>query len=121
MFLTYQWTSAFIGISLGLGILYLVRRNHLHTRYAIPWLITAIVILILGIFPKLADYASYLLGINYPPTLVLVSSIAMVLIKLLLMDIDRSKTEVRIQRLVQQLAILEVRSAGWHRDGTHPQ
>lgn len=109
MYLSYQATSALLGISLGLCILYLVRRNHLHTRYALPWLFTAITIWILGLFPTLADAVSGLLGISYPPTLVLVVAIATLVIKLLLMDIDRSHTEVQVQRLIQRLAILEAR------------
>lgn len=111
MYLSYQTTSALLGISLGLCILYLVRRNHLHTRYALPWLLTAITIWILGLFPKLADAMSSLLGINYPPTLVLIVAIALLVIKLLLTDIDRSHTEVQVQRLIQRLAILEARIA----------
>jgi hypothetical protein len=107
MFLNYHSTSALIGISLGLIILYLVRRNHLHTRYALPWLIAVVCIWILGIFPTLSDMISKLLGISYPPTLVFVGAIALIVIKLLLTDIDRSKTEVKIQRFIQRLAILE--------------
>lgn len=109
MYLSYHATSALIGISLGLIILYLVRRNHLHTRYALPWLLTAINILILGMFPTISDTVSGWLGINYPPTLVLIGAIALLVIKLLLIDIDRSRTEVQSQRLIQRLAILEAR------------
>jgi len=109
MLLTYQLTSALLGLGLAAGILYLVRRNHLHTRYALPWLIAAGVIGLLGLFPSLADRISGYLGIGYPPTLVLVSAIALLAIKLLVMDIDRSRTEVQVQRLIQRLAILEER------------
>lgn len=111
MYLSYQGTSALIGISLGLCILYLVRRNHLRTGYALPWLFTVIGIWILSIFPTLADAVSSILGINYPPTLVLIVAIAMLVIKLLLMDIDRSHNEVQLHRLIQRLAILELRIA----------
>jgi len=109
MYLSYHSTSALMGISLGLIILYLVRRNHLHTRYALPWLMAVVCIWILGLFPTLSDAISKLLGISYPPTLVLIGAIALIVIKLLLMDIDRSRTEVRVQRLIQRLAILEAR------------
>jgi len=106
---TYQLTSALLGLGLATGILYLVRRNHLHTRYALPWLIVAGIIGLLGVFPSLADTISSHLGISYPPTLVLVGAVALLVIKLLVMDIDRSQSEVRVQRLIQRLAILEER------------
>lgn len=109
--LTYQLTSALLGLALAGGILYLVRRNHLHTRYALPWLITAVGIGILGLFPGVADSVGGYLGISYPPTLVLIGAIALLAIKLLIMDIDRSRTEVQVQRLIQRLAILEERIA----------
>jgi hypothetical protein len=48
-----------------------------------------------------------LFGIHYPPILLLICAMCVVLIKLLFMDIDRSRQERQIRLLFQRLAILE--------------
>jgi len=107
--LTYQWTSAFLGTLFAIATLYLIRRNHLHSRYALWWLPFASVVALLGIFPSISDWIAPLLGISYPPVLVLVLGMGIILIKLLVMDIERSRNEVKLQRLVQRVAMLEGR------------
>ncbi len=105
--LTYQWTSAIVGVGLGLTILYLIRRNHLHSRYALWWVPAALAILVLGAFPKLSDKVAPFFGVSYPPVLVLVVGLAVTVLKILIMDIERSRNEVKLQRLIQRVAILE--------------
>ena len=105
--LTYQITSALIGFALAGSILYLVRRDHLHGPYAVWWLSVAVVTVILALFPTLINDLGRLTGINYPPTLAMVVGLALVLFKMLKMDIDRSQLERRLRRLTQRLAIME--------------
>jgi len=107
--LSYQWTSAFLGPLFGIVIIYLIRRNHLHSRYALWWLPLAIVIGLLGVFPDIVDKVAPFLGISYPPVLVLVVGLGVLLIKILVMDIERSRNEVKLQRLIQRVAMLEGR------------
>jgi hypothetical protein len=109
MTLHYAWTSALLGLGVAATILFLVRRNHLHTRYALWWLGAAFAVGLAGLFPNLVDRVADRFGVTYPPTLVLVLAIALLAIKLLLMDIERSRSAVRLQRLTQRLAILESR------------
>jgi hypothetical protein len=120
--ITYHLTSAVIGLALVVGILYLVRRNHLHSRYAGWWLLVALGIGIFGLFPTLSDQLAERFGIGYPPTLVLVAAVGLLALKVLVMDIERSRTEVRVQRLIQRLAILEARLAALDgRDAALPE
>jgi len=107
--LSYQWTSAILGILFGVTILYLVRRNHLHSRYALWWLPAALAVSLLGVFPGITDQIAPFFGISYPPVFVLVVGLCVILIKLLVMDIERSRNEVKLQRLIQRLAMLEGR------------
>lgn len=99
--------SASIGLSIGFIILYLVRRDHLHTRYAIWWIPIALVIALIGVFPKMVDHLAWLLGIGYPPVFPLVIGICLLLVKILLMDVERSRNERKLQRLAQRVAMLE--------------
>ncbi|MDS4019754.1 MAG: DUF2304 domain-containing protein [Candidatus Competibacter sp.] len=107
--LTYQITSMAIGFSLAAVILFLVRRDHLHGPYAIWWIGVAVTVSMLGFFPRLFDYLASLLGIGYPPILAVVLGFGLLLLKILTMDLDRSRQERLIRRLAQRLAMLEAR------------
>ena len=105
--MTSQLTSAFIGVLLAGAILYLVRRDHMHGSYALWWLAVAAAILLLGVFPPVIDWLGAITGISYPPVLPIIVGIGMLLIRMLRMDIDRSRQERQLRRLAQKLAILE--------------
>jgi hypothetical protein len=47
------------------------------------------------------------LGVHYPPTLLIVIGMGLILIKMLTMDLKRSEQERKIRALTQRLAILE--------------
>jgi hypothetical protein len=104
---TAQITAGVIGLLLAGAILYLVRRDHLHGTYALWWLAVAAVIALLGVFPPVIDWLGRVTGIYYPPVLPIIVGIGMILIRMLKMDIDRSRTERQVRRLTQKLAILE--------------
>jgi hypothetical protein len=67
----------------------------------------AVCFAVVGLFPGLIDQIATRLGIAYPPMLAITVAVALLVIKILLMDIERSRSETRNQRLVQRLAILE--------------
>ncbi|MEX2366693.1 MAG: DUF2304 domain-containing protein [Pseudohongiellaceae bacterium] len=103
----YQLTSAFIGLVIATSILWLVRRDHLHGRFAIWWISVGLGCALLGIFPQMIDSVALRLGVSYPPTLALVIGLSILVLKIIIMDIERSKNEIKLQRLVQRMAILE--------------
>ena len=102
-----QITAAILGVALAGAILYLVRRDHLHGPFAAWWLLVAAATLILGTFPSLVIWLGKLTGINYAPVLPIIIGLGLVLLRLLKLDIDRSRQERRMRRLTQKLAILE--------------
>ena len=105
--LSYHITSALLGLSIAGIILFLIRRDHLHSRHALWWLWIAFMILILGIFPQIIDTFAGFLGINYPPTLIFILGIGMLLVKVLGIDIHQSELERRQRRLTQRIALIE--------------
>lgn len=107
--MTYQMTSMVIGLVLATVILWLVRRDHLHGPYAVWWIGSAATVTVLGFFPNIFDSLAGYLGISYPPMLAMVLGFAMLLIKILTMDLERSRQERQIRRLAQRLAMLEAR------------
>ena len=102
-----QITAAILGIGLAGAIFFLVRHDHLHGPFAAWWLSVAAATLALGMFPSLVIWLGRLTGINYAPVLPIIIGLSMVLLRLLKLDIDRSRQERQMRRLTQKLAILE--------------
>ena len=100
-------TTALIGVLMATAILYLVRRDHLHGSYALWWLAVAAAALLLGIFPQTIDWLGRITGIAYAPVLPIIFGLGMILLRMLKMDIDRSRSERQLRRLTQKLGILE--------------
>ena len=96
-----------IGLSVASIILVLMRKDQLHVRHGVGWVIVASGFALLGFSPEVIDYVAKSIGIGYPPVLGLTIGIALIVIKILLMDIEHSRIEVRNQRLVQRVALLE--------------
>ena len=84
-----------------------IRKTQLDIDDAIYWIIASILLLILSIFPKLAFWASQLLGIESPSNFVFLFMIFVVLIKLFNMAIDLSIQKQRLNRLIQKLALTD--------------
>lgn len=105
---SYYLTSVALGIVLALSILWLVRRDHLHGSYALWWLLIAIGALVIGFNPTVVDWVGVKLGVAYPPMLLAMVAIIAILLKLLGVDLDVTRRERRLRRLLQKVAILEL-------------
>lgn len=104
---SYQLLTSGIGISSALFILFLVRRDLLHTRHTLWWLAVAGVTTVFGVFPQLSDIMARYVGVTYPPTLILTLGLIILGVKTLFMDIERSRHEQQIRRLAQRIALYE--------------
>lgn len=100
-------TTSVIGIATAVAIIVLIRRDHLHVRYGLWWILVAAAFALLGVFPQTVDVLGVKLGIAYPPILAVIVALTVIVLKILLMDIERSRNQIRIQRLVQRVALLE--------------
>ena len=49
--LSYQWTTAIIGLMIALIILFLIRRDILHVKRSLWWIGIAVLIVVMGFFP----------------------------------------------------------------------
>ena len=99
--------TGIIGIATAATIMILIRRDHLHVRYGLWWMIAAITFSLLGLFPALFDTAAKYLGVAYPPVLALTLGMVILILKILVMDIERSRNAIKLHRLVQRIALLE--------------
>ena len=105
--LSYQWTTAIIGVLIAVVILFLIRRDVLHVKRSLWWIGVAALIVIMGVFPYQTAQFGALLGVNYPPILILTVAMGFILIKILSMDLERSRQERMLRRLIQKIAMLE--------------
>jgi hypothetical protein len=105
--LSYHWTTAIIGLMIALVIFFLIRRDILHVKRSLWWIGIAVLIIIMGFFPLSIAQFGVLLGVNYPPILILTIGMGFILIKILSMDLERSRHERMLRRLTQKIAMIE--------------
>lgn len=87
-------------------ILELIRRGRLKERYALLWLFSSLVLLILSLSRSLLEYLSRLVGIYYPPSLLfLIAFIFLLLITLHFSAVISGLSE-KNKRLAQEIALL---------------
>ena len=103
----YLLITSTLGLLIALLIFWLIRKDHLHVKYAFGWIFIAILSATIGLFPSIIDAIAHKAGISYPPILAVILAFSFLIIKILLMDIERSKQERKFLRLTQRLAMLE--------------
>lgn len=99
--------TSVIGLSVALIIVLLIRGDRLRVANGVAWLLAASAMAGLGFAPGLFDYLSSYVGVAYPPALAFSIAFALVIVKLLMDDIGRTKLQVKQTRLLQRLALLE--------------
>jgi hypothetical protein len=90
-------------------VLELVRRRRFLERYAILWLLSAVVMLGLAVWKGLLSELASAIGIIYPPNALFVVAFGFVLILLLHFSLAVSRLSDQTKVLAQRLALLEHR------------
>jgi hypothetical protein len=96
--------AAFVGF-----ILVLLRRHQLREKYAALWLIIGLGIMALVLFPQLLSWAARLVGIQVPANLLFAVTLLLLLGVCLHLAWEVSRSEDRIRRLSEEVALLRVR------------
>jgi hypothetical protein len=109
---SYHLTVLVLGLGLAIGILHLVRRDHIYIRQGVFWITIAAVSLLFGIWPYLIDSLGEVFGVAYPPTLMLLVAIIVLVVKALLGDIALTQVRRDMRRLNQRIALLESEQPG---------
>ncbi len=85
----------------------LIRSRRLQERYAMLWLLTGIVILVLAVWRSLLSTIADTVGISYPPSALFVLAAFFILLLLLHYSTVLSKLSDQNRILTQRLALLE--------------
>jgi hypothetical protein len=92
-------------------VLELVRRKAFLERYALLWLLSALVMLALSIWSGGLEALANLVGIAYPPNALFLVAFGFVLVLLLHFSLAVSKLSDQTKLLAQRLAMLEQRQS----------
>lgn len=84
----------------------MTRKHLLHERQAVLWLALAIVILVFSLSPNVLNAVGHFLGVEYPPTLMLVLGLLVVLLLTLSNAVRVYTLETNLKRLTQEVALL---------------
>jgi hypothetical protein len=109
---SYQITVLVMAFGLAFAILYLVRRDHIYIRQGLFWILVAVISVALGAWPAAIDRIGESLGVSYPPSLLLLAAILVLMVKGLLADIGVTKLRRDMRRLNQRIALLEAENRG---------
>jgi hypothetical protein len=99
-----QVVAIVITASLLLLVFELVRRRRLMERYALLWLVSAVVLLNLAIWRNLLEDLASALGIAYPPNAIFVVAFGFVLALLLHFSLAISRLSDETKVLAQEVA-----------------
>jgi hypothetical protein len=111
-------TQRFIAIVISGGllllILELVRRKRLMERYALLWLFSTLILLVLSVWTGLLTSLAHLLGISYPPSALFAVAFGVVLVLLVHFSLAVSRLSDQNKVLAQRLGILQRRVQEQH-------
>jgi hypothetical protein len=101
--------AAIASLVLLIAVLELVRRRRLREKYALLWILTAIVLLVLSLWRGAVTSIATALGVSYGPTVLFAVGALFVLVVLLHYSTVISALTDRTVVLSQQMALLEER------------
>ena len=89
-------------------VLELVRRRRLTEEHSLIWIAGSLTLLILSVWRNVLDVAARVVGVYYPPALLLLALTGFVCLVSLYFSVVISRQRQDIERMVEELALLEV-------------
>ena len=107
MNLYLQSILIFVSIMSFLYIITSIRKSKVKLDYTFFWIGFSLILVLISVFPKIADFGAKLTGISSPVTFILVVIIFLLLYKVFTLTLQMSKLQERIEKLTQNLALKE--------------
>jgi hypothetical protein len=104
---TQRVIAIIISGGLLLLILELVRRKRLMERYALLWLFSTLLLLVLAVWSGLLNSLAHALGISYPPSALFAVAFGVVLVLLVHFSLAVSRLSDQNKVLAQRLGLLQ--------------
>lgn len=90
-------------------IAWTLRTGAVSEKYSFLWVLSAVVILVLSLFPKTLDWAADKLDVAVPSNLLFLFGLVALLVVVVTLSLDLSRQGKQIRRLAEEIAILENR------------
>ena len=113
-----QVVAIAISVALLLVVLELVRRRKLSENYSIVWILGALILLVFSVWRGLLDSVAALVGIFYPPSVLLMGLVLLVFVALLAMSVVLSRQRRQIESLTEESAVLAAEIRDLRADGS---
>lgn len=84
-----------------------VKRGKIRIADSVYWVVCAVLLTVLALFPHIAFFFSRLLGFLSPSNFVFCMIIALMLVKLFTLSCDVSRLTDKMEQLAQEIAILQ--------------
>jgi hypothetical protein len=111
--------TGLVGLLLLAAIVELLRRRQLREKYAVLWLAVGLVVVPLGLFPRLLDRAAEAIGVASGVSLVLFLGMVFLLLVCIHLSWEVSRLEEETRTLAEELAIIRAESTD--RGGARPE
>ena len=98
-----------LGVIVALFVINQVRTRRIKEQYALLWILTAVLLVLVPIFVDVVDAISYALGILYPPAFIFLIALVCILLILFQFSMSISRFSDQIKVLVQDIALLTKR------------
>ena len=100
-----QWLVLFSGIIFTVTVLSLLVRKKINEKNSLVWLIGSAFILILCLSPALLDHIALWIGVSYPPSLLFLVAVMVLLLLVLYHSMQISALHDKIKELSQYIAL----------------
>lgn len=107
MDITLKFTIIIIGIAFNIAVFSLLVTRRINERASLPWIAGTIVIMIFSLLPNFLEVIADHLGVSYPPALLFLIAILIILLILLYQSIHISILQNKCQELAQNMAIIK--------------
>ena len=87
-------------------IVRLVRRHKLRTKYSLLWIVVALALATVAVFPGLLERVSLAAGVYYPPATFLILAVGFLFVIVVHFSWEFSRSEERIRTLAEDVALL---------------
>jgi hypothetical protein len=100
-----QVLAIVLSVAMLVVVLVLLRFYFLPEKYAVIWLVAAIVAIVLSVFPTILDAVAHFFGISQPINLLFVAGFFIVLLLLMQLSLELARTRDELRKVVQSLAV----------------
>jgi hypothetical protein len=95
-----------VAVLIVIVVLRMVAMHQLRSKYALVWLIVALTLMVVSVFPGLLDELADLVGVSYAPTLFLLIALGFLGLLVGHLTWEVSRLEMRLRTLAEDHALL---------------